>query len=183
MQPAPDEEVTLGPVRDMPVLQLDMRRIGESLVQLVAASVMLGHAEVRNTLSYWHAEDGTPAAFVGDVLKLGNDALTARWFKGREGAMALAGLLASAVIDPMLDSAPGPNFARNPDWTHYTAADVAVIAGITEGDLATLKAAGAGPYSWQPKPGLDVYPREHLLTWLTARAREEMAAELGARPA
>ena len=85
---------SLGPYREMPVLNMNMAAIGDRLVKLIAASSMLGHAEPANTLCYVHVR--TPETeFVRDALQMSTKDLVEKWFSGdgfsgQEGASRLA---------------------------------------------------------------------------------------------
>lgn len=109
----------------MPVLGLDLERIGDVLVRLVAGSSMLGHVKPQSTLCYVNPADGPEIEFVRDVLSgMSSRRLAAKWYCGEQGASRLTSFIAWEMLfggaaegQAALSDKPGPRLAgAGPRW-------------------------------------------------------------------
>jgi hypothetical protein len=95
---------------DAPVFDLDLRDVGDCLVRMLTTSVVLGHTNLHLTAdTYAHPEPGTPAAFVKDLLLLGNEEIASKWFGGTEQLLSLHGaMMAAAEVMQSISGDAGP---------------------------------------------------------------------------
>lgn len=85
-----------------PVFGLDPTRVGEALIRLGAASVLMGHDSIFGTaepyLSNIERVGGSPeAVFVADILRRNMEDVAGRWYGGVDEACRMAATILEMI--------------------------------------------------------------------------------------
>lgn len=95
--------MTAAEVNVPPAADLDLERLGSTLLTLPVVTAYLRHTRITSSLDYMHSmpEGGNPELeFIRDLFTLKADEVFDRWYGGRDTAACVGGeMMATIMLD------------------------------------------------------------------------------------